>query len=162
MKFSEIIKKIHFVERFRELCIEFSNIDYTRSRPKKDLILPILKKIGYESKYTNQDRVYINKSSFGSHSLEYYFEIDGCGCDIYLYIRKLSTDWFFRQGFTGLLLSSNLYPPSKEDEVEGYMLFTPSIESIECALIKIKPILDDLKNNITPCLINNTIEFDMD
>jgi hypothetical protein len=162
MKLTEIIKKIQLVERYRLVCLEFTNEDYTKSRPQRENVLSILSNIGYDAKYIARDRLYIAKFYAGVYSFEYYFEIDGCACDILLYIKKTPTDWpLERAGFTGFLLSSGLYPPTRKDQVVGYMLFTPSLPELEAALEKMKPILDDLKNEILPYLINDEIEFDI-
>ena len=161
MKITDILNEINFYQRYREICLAFANIDYTKQRPSKEFVLLFLNNIGYPAKYNSKDRLFIYKVPEGIYSFEYYFEIDGCGCDVSVCIKQTSTDWPLIAGFTGLLLSSKLYPSTENDQVAGYMLFTPSQKELENALLKLKPILDDLKKEIIPYLINDTLEFDI-
>ena len=81
-----------------------------------------------------------------------------------LFIKKSSTDWPFQNGLAGLLLISNKYPRPKEEENKygkGFFIYTLSFHDLENALIRLKPILDEIKNQIIPHLIKDDIEFDI-
>jgi hypothetical protein len=161
MKLTDIFKAINFYQRYREICLIFSKVDYTKPRPPKDEVLERLNKIGYKAKYISKDRVYISKFEAGIYTFEYYFEFDGTGCYISIYIKKSASDWPFQSSLSGILMTSNIYPKKAQDEVIGYFLLTPSLEELENALIKMKSILDDIKNTVIPELVNDNIEFDI-
>ena len=161
MNITDIFKATNFYERYREICVSFSNLDYTNSKPKKDEVLILLEKIGYNSKYIHKDRVYMYKFEAGIYTFEYCFEFDGVCCCTYLNIKKSLSDWQFRNGLSGLLLQSNLYPKKTQNEIVGYFLLTPNLKLLESALICLKPILDDIRNSIIPYLVTDDIEFDI-
>jgi hypothetical protein len=162
MKIKDIELAINYPERFRSVCLRYHTVDFSLPRPKKDDLLPIFKKLGVLVKYYSIDRIYIDKSQVGNYSFEYYFEFDGTHPWVFLYIKKIGGEWPLQRYTPGLANLKMRYPKEKEDQLEGYSIFTINLYEIESALSELKPLLDDLRNAVIPYLEKDELDFNVD
>lgn len=92
----ELERKMNFPQRYRELALKFSDqANCHWAKPKKDEMLTIFNKLGYNVKYIPIDRLYIEQYKVGILSFEYYYEFNGMNPWIFIYIkrRKASGLW---------------------------------------------------------------------